>query len=63
MTQEIRFAVREALDNSLVNGYDPRNARDAEFLAEDLRELDADMAEFSNEDIIPYVKEWLKDNG
>lgn len=59
---ELRTIVREALDNSLVNGFDPRNGQDAEFLAEDLCELDADLENTDPKTIIPFVQEWLVDN-
>lgn len=60
--EKLRAMVREALDNSLVNGFDPRNARDAEYLAEDLCELDADLENTDPKVIIPFVQEWLVDH-
>jgi hypothetical protein len=57
----IRTLVRDALDNSLVNGFDPRNARDAEYLAEDLCDLDADLNGVEPSSIIAFVQEWLVD--
>ena len=59
---DLRSTVREALDNSLVNGFDPRNARDAEYLAQDLCELDADLENVQPAAIIPFIQEWLVDN-
>lgn len=60
MTRDLRATVHEALDNSLVNGFDPRNARDAEYLAEDLCELDADLEGIEPAKIVPFVQEWLE---
>jgi hypothetical protein len=57
-----RPIVREALDNALVNGYDPRNARDAEYLAEDLQSLCADLEDFDIAVLTPLVQEWLVDH-
>jgi hypothetical protein len=59
---DLRSTVREALDNSLVNGFDPRNARDAEYLAEDLCDLDADLEGVEPSTIMPFVQEWLVDH-
>lgn len=62
MAGDLRVTVREALDNSLVNGFDPRNARDAEYLAEDLCVLDADLEDTAPKTIMPFVQEWLVDH-
>lgn len=62
IASDLRPAVREALDHFLANGFDPRTARDAKFLAEDFCVRHPDFEDVEPETIIPFVREWLVDH-
>ncbi len=58
----LRQLVRDALNNAVENVDDDYWTQDDEDIAYDLCENDADLEMYDEDELIPYIREWRKDN-